>query len=102
VLKKLLKIIKNILMKGRQKKEYFVSVVILTNIISYILYIIDNKTMSTTQIKPFDVFTGTKTASQSTNNTSSFLGCVGCAPQQPGSTPLPMKGFGSGAMIRPM
>jgi hypothetical protein len=23
-------------------------------------------------------------------------------PQQPGSTPSPMKGFGSGAMIRPM
>ena len=58
--------------------------------------------MHTTQIKPFGVFTGSKTASQSTNNASSFLGCVGCAPQQPASTPSPMKGFGSGAMIRPM
>ena len=57
--------------------------------------------MPTTQIKPFGIFTGTKTASQSTNTS---LGCVGCAPQQPTSvsTPLPMKGFGSGPMIRPM
>jgi hypothetical protein len=75
-------------------------VVILTNIISYILYIIDNKTMPTTQIKPFGVFNGSKTASQSIINTS--LGCIGCAPQQPASTPSPTKGFGSGAMIRPM
>ena len=66
--------------------------------------------MPTTQIKPFGVFNGTKTASQSANNASSFLGCVGCVPQQPTSvsvsvsvsTPLPMQGFGSGAMIRPM
>jgi hypothetical protein len=57
--------------------------------------------MPTTQIKPFGVFTGSKTASQSTNTS---LGCVGCVPQQPASvsTPSPMKGFGSGAMIRPM
>jgi len=60
--------------------------------------------MPTTQIKPYggygDGFTGSKTASQSTNTS---LGCVGCAPQQPVSTPSPMKGFGSGgAMIRPM
>ena len=56
--------------------------------------------MPTTQIKPFGVFNGSKTASQSTNTS---LGCVGCAPQQPVSTPSPMKGFGSGgAMIRPM
>jgi hypothetical protein len=58
--------------------------------------------MPTTQIKPFGGyggFTGSKTESQSTNTS---LGCVGCAPQQPGSTPSPMKGFGSGAMIRPM
>jgi len=62
--------------------------------------------MSTTQIKPFGVFTGTKNASHSTNNASSFLGCVGCMPQQPTAvstpSPLPMKGFGSAAMIRPM
>ena len=59
--------------------------------------------MPTTQIKPFGVFNGSKTMNEITNiNTS--LGCVGCAPQQPGpgSTPSPMKGFGSGAMIRPM
>ena len=58
--------------------------------------------MPTTQIKPFGVFNGNKTMNEITNiNTS--LGCVGCAPQQPGSTPSPMKGFGSGgAMIRPM
>jgi len=63
--------------------------------------------MPTTQIKPFGVFNGSKTASQSTNNASSFLGCIGCAPQQPTSvstsSPIPMKGFGSGAdMMRPM
>lgn len=64
--------------------------------------------MPTTQIKPFGVFTGSKTASQSTNNASSFLGCVGCAPQQPASVsnplPIPMQGFGSGgaAMMRPL
>jgi hypothetical protein len=58
--------------------------------------------MPTTQIKPFGVFTGTKTASQSMTNASSSFGCVGCAPQQPGSTPSTMQGFGSGAMIRPM
>ena len=62
--------------------------------------------MPTTQIKPFGVFNGTKTASQSTNNASSFLGCVGCVPQQPTSvsvsTPLTMKGFGGAAMIRPL
>ena len=55
--------------------------------------------MPTTQIKPFGVFTGTKTMNE-TITTS--LGCVGCAPQQPGSTPSTMQGFGSGAMIRPM
>jgi hypothetical protein len=62
--------------------------------------------MPTTQIKPFGVFNGTKTASQGTNNASSFSGCVGCVPQQPTSvsvsTPLPMQGFGSGVMIRPL
>jgi hypothetical protein len=60
--------------------------------------------MPTTQIKPFGVFNGSKTASQSTNNASSFLGCVGCVPQQPTSvtTPLPMKGFDGAAMIRPL
>ena len=72
-----------------------------------IIYIIDNKSMPTTQIKPFGVFNGSKTASQSANNASSSFGCVGCVPQQPASvsTPLPMKGFGSGggaAMLRPM
>jgi hypothetical protein len=58
--------------------------------------------MPTTQIKPFGVFNGSKTASQSIINTS--LGCIGCVPQQPASTPSPTKGFGSGgaAMIRPM
>ena len=57
--------------------------------------------MPTTQIKPFGVFTGTKTASQSTNTS---LGCVGCAPQQPASvsTPSSMQGFGSAAIMRPM
>jgi len=61
--------------------------------------------MPTTQIKPFGVFNGnkTKTMNEITNiNINTSLGCVGCAPQQPGSTPSPMKGFGSGAMIRPM
>lgn len=67
--------------------------------------------MPTTQIKPFGVFTGTKTANQPTNNTSSSFGCFGCAPQQPTSvyTPLPMhglSGIGGGgvtaAMLRPM
>ena len=74
-----------------------------------IIYIIDNKSMPTTQIKPFGVFTGTKTANQptnNTNNTSSSFGCFGCAPQQPTSvyTPLPMHGFvgGGAAMLRPM
>ena len=59
--------------------------------------------MPTTQIKPFGVFTGSKTASQSTNYASSSFGC---APQQPASvsTPLPMHGFvgGGAAMLRPM
>jgi hypothetical protein len=59
--------------------------------------------MPTTQIKPYGGyggFTGTKHMNESTNTS---LGCVGCAPQQPVSTPSPMKGFGSGgAMIRPM
>jgi hypothetical protein len=69
-----------------------------------IIYIIDNKSMPTTQIKPFGVFNGSKTTGQSTNYASSSFGCV---PQQPTSvsTPLPMKGFGSGggaAMLRPM
>ena len=69
-----------------------------------IIYIIDNKSMPTTQIKPFGVFNGSKTAGQSTNYASSSFGCV---PQQPASvyTSLPMKGFGSGggaAMLRPM
>ena len=64
--------------------------------------------MHTTQIKPFGVFNGTKSANQSTNYTSSSFGCVGCVPQQPVSVsnplPIPMQGFGSGAaaMIRPM
>ena len=58
--------------------------------------------MPTTQIKPFGVFTGTKTASPSMTIASSSLGCAGCAPQQPGSTPSTMQGFGNSAMIRPM
>lgn len=64
--------------------------------------------MTTTQIKPFGVFTGTKTAGQSTTNASSSFGCIGCAPQQPASVsnplPIPMQGFGSGgaAMMRPL
>ena len=60
--------------------------------------------MPTTQIKPFGVFNGSKTASKSTNNASSFLGCFGCVPQQPASvsTPSPMQGFGSAAMVRPL
>ena len=64
--------------------------------------------MPTTQIKPFGVFngTGSKTTSQSANNASSFLGCVGCMPQQPASvstsSPIPMKGFGGAAIMRPM
>ena len=68
-----------------------------------IIYIIDNKSMPTTQIKPFGVFNGSKTAGQSTNYASSSFGC---APQQPASvsTPLPMHGFvgGGAAMLRPM
>ena len=56
--------------------------------------------MPTTQIKPFGVYTGTKPMNEST---STSFGCVGCAPQQPTSTPSPIKGFGGGgAMIRPM
>ena len=60
--------------------------------------------MPTTQIKPFGGFTGSKTASQITNNASSFLGCVGCVPQQPASvsTPSSMQGFGGAAMMRPL
>lgn len=73
-----------------------------------IIYIIDNKSMPTTQIKPFGVFTGTKTANQNTNNTSSSFGCFGCAPQQPSMHGLSGIGGGSGgggvtaAMLRPM
>jgi hypothetical protein len=66
--------------------------------------------MPTTQIKPFGVFNGSKTAGQSTNYASSSLGYIGCVPQQPTSVstplpiPIPMQGFGSGAaaMMRPM
>jgi hypothetical protein len=58
--------------------------------------------MPTTQIKPFGVFTGSKTASQSTNTSLGCVGCVGCASQQPTSTPSPMQGFGGAAMMRPM
>ena len=62
--------------------------------------------MTTTQIKPFGVFTGTKTAGQSTTNASSSFGCIGCAPQQPASvsisTPSPMQGLGGATIMRPM
>ena len=39
-----------------------------------IIYIIDNKSMPTTQIKPFGVFNGSKTTGQSANYASSSLG----------------------------
>ena len=60
--------------------------------------------MPTTQIKPFGVFNGTKTASQSMTNASSSFGCIGCAPQQPASvsTPSPMQGLGGATIMRPM
>jgi hypothetical protein len=67
--------------------------------------------MPTTQIKPFDVFSGTKTAGQSTNNAStSFgcVGCVGCVPQQPASvsvsvsTQLSIQGLGGASIMRPL
>lgn len=73
-----------------------------------IIYIIDNKdnkSMPTTQIKPFGVFNGSKTAGQSANNaSSSFGGCIDCVPQQPASmsTLSPMQRFGGAAMMRPM
>ena len=51
-----------------------------------------------TQIKPFGVFTGTKTMNENTNASSSF-GSVGCAPQQPASTPLSMQGLSGGEFI---
>lgn len=60
--------------------------------------------MPNMQIKPFGVFTGSKTASQSTNNANTSFGCIGCVPQQPASvsTPSPVQGFGGAAMIRPL
>jgi len=62
--------------------------------------------MPTTQIKPFGVFSGTKTAGQSTNNASTSFGCVGCVPQQPASvsvsTQLSMQGLGGASIMRPL
>lgn len=62
--------------------------------------------MPTTQIKPFGIFTGTKTASPSMTITSTSFGCVGCVPQQPASvsvsTQLSMQGFGGASIMRPL
>lgn len=64
--------------------------------------------MPTTQNKPFGVFSGTKTAGQSTNNASTSFGCVGCVPQQPASvsvsvsTQLSMQGLGGASIMRPL